>query len=194
MPIPSSMSPKQYFHAFADVLQATAATGADGCVVDLDEAIARCVAQVVAARNASRTVFCVGNGGSAAIASHACNDLIKTVRVRAQSLNDVAVVTAFANDEGYENVYSMPLDLMASANDLLFAISSSGRSKSILQAVAIFRKRGGHVVTLSGFDPSNPLRREGDLNLYVPAMEYGFVEIAHASLLHCVTDLAASSG
>lgn len=191
MPIPSSMSPKQYLRTLADVLQATAVTGADGSGIDLDGAVADCVGQLVAARNASRTVFCVGNGGSAAIASHVCNDLIKMVHVRAQSLNDVAVVTAFSNDEGYENVYSMPLQLMASAGDLLFAVSSSGRSKNILQASAVVRERGGRVVTFSGFDPANPLRNVGNVNFYIPSTEYGFVELAHASLLHCITDLAA---
>lgn len=191
MPMTRETSPRGYFARLATVISETAATDAAGHRLDLDDAIATCVRMVVTVRERGGTVFCVGNGGSAAIASHACNDLFKTARVRSQSLTEVPLLTAFANDEGYENVYAKPLALMAMPGDLLFAISSSGKSRNILEAVSTFRQRNGRVVTLSGFDPANPLRLTGDLNLHVPAAEYGFVELAHASLLHCVTDLAA---
>lgn len=194
MAISRELTPRTYFATLAGTIADTAATSASGSGLDLDTAITTCVAMVNAVRNQGGTVFCVGNGGSAAIASHVCNDLFKTVRVRSQSLTEVPLLTAFANDEGYERVYSSPLALMAMAGDLLFAISSSGKSPNILEAVSTFRARGGSIVTLSGFDPSNPLRRTGDVNLYVSSMEYGFVELAHGSLLHCITDLAATRG
>lgn len=183
-------TPRTYLGQLGACIAATTATDAAGHVLDLDDALCTCVSLVAAASAGRRTVFCVGNGGSAAIASHACNDLFKTVGVRSQSLTEVPLLTALANDEGYENVYSRPLALLAEAGDLLFAISSSGKSPNILRAVATFRSRQGGVVTLSGFDPGNPLRRTGDINLHVPALEYGFVELAHATLLHCITDLA----
>jgi D-sedoheptulose 7-phosphate isomerase len=72
--------------------------------------------------------------------------------------------------------------------DLLIAISSSGKSKNILNSVTEAQKIGCGTVTLSGFQPGNPLSRMGDLNFYVPSSSYGVVEIAHLLLIHTMID------
>lgn len=135
------------------------------------------------------SVFFIGNGGSAAIASHMAIDWMKNGRIRAMAFNDPAALTCLSNDIGYENVFTYPLSFHAQDGDILFAISSSGESESILNAVS---NHGGHkmrVVTLSGFEPNNGLRhRGGDINFYVPSSKYGTVEICHLAILHSILD------
>lgn len=171
---------------------ATRVTDAEGSVVDLDGGASAAVQMILAARDAKRKVMVVGNGGSAAIASHLANDLLKAVGVRAMVFTDAAVLTALTNDDGYETAYAQQVERWAEADDLLLAISSSGGSENILQAVTAAKLRGAAVITFSGFDPKNALRRRGDVNFYVPAYAYGPVEMAHAVLGHYLTDAAAA--
>src|SRR5690606_6063360 len=103
-------------------------------------------------------------------------------------------LSCYGNDLGFDQVFAAPLRTHANAGDLLIAISSSGRSSDILNAVATAREKSCAVLTLSGFSADNPLRRLGDLNLYVASAEYGFVEIAHLALCHSVLDLAMGWG
>ena len=70
----------------------------------------------------------------------------------------------------------------------MIAISSSGRSLNIIKSAEAARSRGASVVTMSGFGQDNPLRRLGDLNFYVPSSQYGYVELIHGGLCHCVLD------
>jgi len=130
----------------------------------------------------------VGNGGSAAIASHMQNDLCKAVKMRALVFTEQSLLTALANDDGYQTAYETLTELWTEPNDLLIAISSSGRSENILRAAAMVRRAGGHIITMSGFAPDNPLRGLGDINFYVPSDSYGHVEVVHAALGQFLTD------
>ncbi len=134
-------------------------------------------------------VYVIGNGGSAGIASHFSNDLMKALKIASQTLFDSNLMTCLSNDIGYENVFSYPLERLGKAHDLLVAISSSGQSKNILNAVEICRARSIPVITLSGFLQDNPLRRMGFLNFWIDRADYGLVETAHFALLHAVIDL-----
>ena len=118
-------------------------------------------------------------------------DYTKNGGIRAMAMNDGAALTCLSNDLGYENVFAKQLEMHAREGDLLVAISSSGSSENILRAVGAARDRGCAVITLSGFSSNNPLRQLGDLNLYVPSGEYGFVEVTHLSLCHAMLDLAS---
>ena len=129
-----------------------------------------------------------GLGGSAAIASHVVIDLNKAAGVRAVALNDPAALTCLANDLSYQEVFATQIAWHGRPGDVLVAISSSGKSINILQAVEAARAARMRVVTFSGFRGDNPLRLSGDLNFYVPSDRYGFVELAHQILLHAVTD------
>ena len=131
--------------------------------------------------------FVIGNGGSAAIASHVANDM-NTAGIRAMALNDASALTCLSNDFGYEHVFSKQLEWHGKRGDTLIAISSSGESINIIMAVEAAIKTGMFVVTLSGFAPDNDLRSRGDLNFYVPSSSYGFVEMAHHVILHAITD------
>ncbi len=132
----------------------------------------------------------IGNGGSSTIASHMAEDFSKAANIRAIAFNDPAFLTCLGNDLGFDQVFAKQIELFAKAGDLLVAISSSGNSQNILNAVLAARDRGCSVVTLSGFGPDNSLRGQGDYNIYVPNSEYGFVEITHSAICHAILDIA----
>ena len=133
-------------------------------------------------------VYLIGNGGSAAVASHIHNDFCNVGGIRSVTLHESALLTCFSNDYGYEHAYSTMLEKTARKNDLLIAISSSGQSKNILNAAIAMRARQGSVITLTGFSANNPLRTTGDLNFWVNSQNYGLVEIAHLFTLHHWSD------
>lgn len=133
----------------------------------------------------------IGNGASAAIASHQAADFIRAANVPAFAFNDAPLITCLGNDLGYERTFEVPVGLVGKPGDLLVAISSSGASPNILRAADRGREVGCRVMTLSGFKPDNPLRARGDLSFWVPTMSYGKVEVIHLAILHCICDCVA---
>jgi D-sedoheptulose 7-phosphate isomerase len=134
-------------------------------------------------------VYVIGNGGSAGLASHFSNDLMKALGIASQTLYDSNLLTCLSNDLGYENVFSYPLQKLLKPNDLLIAISSSGKSQNILNAAKVAQSCNAPMVTFSGFHSDNPLRRTGQLNFWIARSDYGLVEAAHFFLLHSIIDL-----
>lgn len=130
----------------------------------------------------------IGNGGSAAIASHMATDFWKNGGIPAIAFNDSSLLTCISNDFGYEYVFEKPIEFFAHPNDVLFAISSSGSSENILRGVQKAKSKGCSVVTLSGFDNGNPLGLMGFCNFYVPSHEYGYVEVIHQYICHYILD------
>lgn len=137
---------------------------------------------------AGKKVIFVGNGGSASIASHMQTDFLKNAQVPALAFNDSSLLTCLSNDYGYKYVFEKPLAMMAAKGDILFAISSSGKSENILRAVSKAKEKGCDVITLSGFSPANSLRKKGMINFYAHSCSYGDVEIAHLAILHSIVD------
>jgi len=134
------------------------------------------------------TVYLIGNGASASMASHMAADFSKNCECRSMAFNDIALMTAVSNDISYEQCFSTPLLRFAGEDDLLVTISSSGNSSNIINAIKTARELGLGVVTLSGLSSDNISRRLGDLNFYLPAETYGLVESCHQALLHCWLD------
>lgn len=153
-----------------------------------EEGIARVMQMLRLSRERGSSVYLVGNGGSAGIASHATTDFVNVAKLRAQTVHDPSLLTCMANDYGYENAFARILSQLASRDDVLVAISSSGKSPNIHNAVAAVRQKGGQVLTLSGFARDNPLRTMGDLNIWLDSRDYGFVEIGHQFILHNLAD------
>lgn len=183
------MTAATYLHGLAKCGVAVAATGFGvPTLIETDEALTRCVS----AMRAAGVVHLIGNGGSAAVVAHAQNDLVKTAGIRALVHQDIPLLTAYANDNGYENGYAQALRAWVQPTDLVIAVSSSGTSENMLYAVNVARERGAQVLTCSGFEPSNRLRAIGDVNFYVPSSNYGYVELTHAALLHYLTDRLAN--
>jgi len=135
-------------------------------------------------RARKNTVYLIGNGASASMASHTSADLAKNAHIHTQVFSDLSLITSLANDLSYEEVFAEPLRRRLVEGDMLVAISSSGQSQNILRAVEETRIRRGLVFTLSAMKPDNKLRGQGMLNFYVPADNYGMAETCHAAILH----------
>lgn len=141
-----------------------------------------------------RKLIFVGNGGSAAIASHVAVDFTKAAGLRAINFNEADLLTCLANDYGYENWIARALELYADPGDLLILISSSGRSPNMLRGSEQARTMNLGLVTLSGFAAENPLRQLGDINLWVDSFEYNIVEMTHHTWLVAIVDYLTASG
>jgi len=179
---------RRYFTTLSGHLVQAAVTSASGAPIEMSEAVNQVIAQARRAHVAGNKLIFVGNGGSSAIASHMATDYSKNGDVRAMALNDTAMLTCLGNDLGYDRVFAKQIELYARADDLVIAISSSGRSANILNAVQAARAAKCAVITFSGFTPDNPLRRLGDVNFYIDADRYGFVEIGHLTICHAILD------
>ena len=141
------------------------------------------------AREQGGRVIFIGNGGSAGIASHLAIDLSKNASVPALCFSDASMMSCLANDYGFEDWLAHAVRLSARAGDCLVAISSSGRSKNILNAVAQARTMKLDVITLSGMNADNPLRNLGDVNYYVDSRSYNIVETTHQFWMMAAIDL-----
>jgi D-sedoheptulose 7-phosphate isomerase len=179
---------QDYFLTLSDLLCDAEVTARDGARIDFADAATAVMARARATHAAGDKLIFVGNGGSAAIASHMATDYSKNGGVRALALNDSSMLTCLGNDLGYERVFAKQVELYARKGDLVIAISSSGRSANILNAVDAALAAGCTVATLSGFTPDNPLRRKGEWNFFVASDRYGFVEIGHLTICHAVLD------
>ncbi|MFO1157396.1 MAG: SIS domain-containing protein [Reyranellaceae bacterium] len=179
-----------YAGALSSLIGAAVATDRVGEPVTMDAAIEWAVETARRATGLGNKIIFAGNGGSAAIASHMATDFSKNGGMRAWAMNDGSMLTCLANDYGYEHVFAKQIEFHGRPGDLLVAISSSGSSANILGAVAAARMVGCTVLTLSGFAPGNPLRRSGDMNLYLNSSAYGYVEVGHLALCHAIVDFA----
>ena len=180
----------EYFGHFAKLGAEMRASDGAGQEFGVEDAVGRAVQFALATKEQAAQVMFIGNGGSAAIASHMAADWLKNGGFAATCFNDPAALTCYANDLGYDQVFAVPIARQARPGDLLFAISSSGQSASILNGAGAARRRGAQIVTLSGFRADNPLRKLGDLNFWLPDGHYGFVEIGHLALCHAILDMA----
>lgn len=170
-------------------LDGVEATDRKGIPLPVDEALEIVVNLIFDRLNTSGKIIFIGNGGSAAIASHMATDFWKNAGVKAISFNDSVLLTCLSNDEGYERVFEKSIEMFAHPQDLLMAISSSGKSENILRGVDAIYEKGGKSITFTGFAADNPLRGKGEINFYVPVSHYGHVEIIHHALCHCLVDV-----
>lgn len=141
-----------------------------------------------------KQVFTFGNGGSASTASHMAADLSKNTigpnmrRFRIMSLNDnMSLVTALANDLGYENMFAEQLQNLIHPGDVLIAISGSGNSPNVLRAIEYAQSRSAEVAALLGFDGGKAAGL-ADLSVLVDSHDYGVVEDAHLIINHILVE------
>jgi D-sedoheptulose 7-phosphate isomerase len=169
---------------FRSVVEKVAFTDHDGSSLDYDEGIQKNLGMLEKLRDRGGNLFLVGNGGSAGVVSHILADFINVNKLNARTLHESSLLSCMSNDYGYENSFSEPLSSLAREKDLLIAVSSSGRSPNIHNAVKSVKKSGGEAITLSGFGEDNQLRSMGDLNIWLDSTSYGLVEIGHLFYLH----------
>jgi D-sedoheptulose 7-phosphate isomerase len=180
---------KGYFEILKDLFDKVIATGKNRERYKLDKAIEIAIDMITEQASCGGKLLFIGNGASAAISSHMSTDFSKNAGIKALSFNDSSLLTCVSNDYGYKHVFEKPIEMFADSRDILVAISSSGKSENIVRGAKIARLKGLKIITLSGFKSNNPLRKLGDINFYLPIREYGYVEIIHQSLLHCLVDI-----
>jgi D-sedoheptulose 7-phosphate isomerase len=157
------------------------------------ELIEATVEQIHLARVNQRQVFIMGNGGSAATASHFACDLGKNTvmagfpRLRVQSLNDnMAFFSACANDYGYDSVFAEQLTNFIQPEDVVLAISASGNSANVLKAVQVARAGGAFTIGWSGYQ-GGKLAKMVDLPIVIPSDSIEQIEDIHLMMAHMVT-------
>ncbi len=153
-----------------------------------DSAIRKGIQDAAAMIALTKRVIFIGNGGSNAICSHMMEDYMKMAGKQTLSFTDAALITCFANDYGYENALAAWIRFNYQPGDVLVAISSSGESPNILNAVDAHLALGGTLITLSGFRANNRLSAKGAINFQTPVENYGIVETFHQVILHAILD------
>lgn len=162
-------------------------------IENIDSALLEHAVRLISSSNEKDgKIILAGNGGSAAIASHISTDLTNSAKIRAINFNDPSLVTCFSNDYGYEKWVEKAIESYAHKNDAAILISSSGRSKNIINAALKAKELGLDVITFSGFDSDNPLRQTGDMNFWVDSHTYNIVEAVHNVWLSAIVDRIAS--
>lgn len=188
-PYPSAAT---YFSAYAEELAQSASSIETG-------AVAQAAAILLDAYTRGATVFSCGNGGSASIANHLQCDHTKNVgrstdlcpRVMSLSVN-VEVLTAIANDHGYEDVFTHQLRSQSRPGDVLVAVSSSGRSANIVTALSWARDHGLGTIALTGFD-GGEARAIADVSVHVDGTNYGVIEDLHQAIMHALAQYIRQS-
>ena len=141
----------------------------------------------------ARTLHLFGNGGSAAICSHVSVDLTKACGLKAFTYHDSALLTCFSNDYGYENTYAKIIEKFVTADDCVILVSSSGMSPNILNAASAASETGASLITLSGFEGDNKLRKfPCDQHCYISSNNYNVVETMHLIMLLSIVEFLRS--
>ena len=158
------------------------------------QAIEQSLSLLLRAFHEERTVFVFGNGGSAASASHLACDLSRVSadpsdhrRMKVMALTDnVPLLTAHANDRGYETIFAEQLRTFVQAGDVAFAISCSGDSPNVVLALKTARDAGAITIALTGFD-GGEIKRLCDVCVLIPSNNMRMIEDVHHALLHSIS-------
>ena len=142
-------------------------------------------------KSGGKLIF-AGNGGSSSIASHAATDFTKQSKIRSIAFNDHNLLTAFANDYGQENWLAKCVEAYCEQKDALVLISSSGRSRNVLNAASFVRAKRVTLITFTGFTSENPLRQVGHINFWAETTDVCITQAIHSSWIFCVADLLAN--
>jgi len=144
------------------------------------------------ARQGNRQIFIVGNGGSATTASHFACDLGKNLHTEGLpdfhviSLDNLCVLTAYANDEGYDNIYVKQISNLMKPGDVVIGISASGNSENICKAIKLARRLGAITVGFTGHN-GGKLGKLVHLHLNAPSKDIKQIEDAHLVMTHMIT-------
>ena len=160
---------------------------------DVSQQILKLKEMMLSIKNSGKKVIIAGNGGSAAMASHVAVDFTKQGGVRTVNFNEADLITCFANDYGYERWVAKAIDFYGDEGDMVILISSSGNSKNMVSAAQTAKKLGMDVITFTGFNSDNPLRKRGEINLWLDSHAYNIVEMTHHIWILAIVDLIIGS-
>jgi D-sedoheptulose 7-phosphate isomerase len=183
---PSARSPQEYYAAHQFV---TARLPYQDIDLVIDE--------LLSAHDRGASIFTLGNGGSASLASHFACDLGKGTlvqhnskkRFRVISLADnVPLLTAWANDHGYDRVFAEQLENLVESNDVVFAISGSGNSPNVIRALEVARHHGARTIGLTGFE-GGKMKSLCDVCVILPSDNMHVIEDFHLSMTHAISSV-----
>ncbi|MBN1543046.1 SIS domain-containing protein [candidate division KSB1 bacterium] len=185
-----TMNMNTYRNTFFDLIENAECTSADS-LIPTQLWLDQLVTELKRLKAEKRSICFIGNGASQSMAAHFAVDFTKNAGMTALSFDNSAMLTCFHNDFSFETAFAEMLQRYMKNGDALFAISSSGQSRNIVNAARFVAEAypDSLRVTLSGFRPDNPLRRLGRYNVYLAGDRYGFVESGHAFFLHMILDL-----
>lgn len=143
----------------------------------------------ISAKQKNNHVWFIGNGASAATASHCALDFTKHAGLKAHTLHDSALLTAYTNDYGQELAFAKALEKLCGDKDIIVLISASGKSPNILAAAEFAQRKNLTIITLTGFAGDNPLALLGNINFHVKSNAYNIIESTHQLWLLAVCDL-----
>lgn len=146
-------------------------------------------ARIERVRDGGNKLMFAGNGASASIASHYALDFTKQGSIRSVCFNDAALITAYANDFGYERWVAQAVTHHADEGDVAVLISTSGGSRNIVEAVDACRGAGVDVISFTGFGPDNAVRSVSDIGFWADSRAYNVVEAVHAAWLGMLCDV-----
>lgn len=152
-----------------EILSLISARDIEGHDIDIDIAFKQLKNNALGVMERRKTIYFIGNGVSASIANDASASLAQNTGIHTETFFNFSLITAIANTSSYEDIFAAPLRKRMATGDMLVAISTSGESQSIINAVNEAHKIGGNVCTLSAMNPGNTLRSLGSLNYYIPA-------------------------
>ena len=191
-PVSSFATAGQYFTEYSKEL-ARASETIDPAAMD------RAAEILIEAYTSGARMFCCGNGGSASIANHMQCDHVKGIRTATDLLphalslsNNVELLTAIANDIGYSEVFTYQLQSQSAPGDVLVAVSSSGRSQNIVDAVAWARDNGLRTIAITGFT-GGAARGIAEVAIHVDSTNYGVVEDLHQAIMHALAQFIRQS-
>lgn len=180
-PLRSTVNAESYFNRYFETINSK--------IRSIDpRQLEQCAELISGVHSAGNKLLIMGNGGSAAMASHLCVDFVKTTGIRAMNFNEADLITCFGNDYGYEHWVEKALEAYGDAGDLAVIISSGGSSPNMVNAAHKARSMGLNILTVSGFSAENPLRKLGDINLWVDSSAYNIVEMTHHVWLLSIID------
>ena len=167
---------KVYTQAISNTLDSLIISDKESKCIENEAGFAQLLHLALECKKNDGEIIFIGNGASAAIASHCAADIFKNASIRTRVYSDSALITAMGNDISFDQIYATPIAMTMREKDVLVAISSSGASKNIIEAVKAAQICKGSIVSLSAFKEDNPLRKMGNLNFYIPAQAYGYAE------------------
>lgn len=168
-----------YYHECAEILLSA----------DIAEDIIAAKQMILLTQSRGNKLIFAGNGASASIASHASLDFTKQGKVRSVNFNESALITAFANDYGYDRWVEKALEFHGDAGDTLILISCSGTSPNVVNAAKYANKNGINLITFTGFAEDNTIKMSGDINFWVNSKAYNIIEGIHQIWLLSICDL-----
>lgn len=155
---------------------------------DLNSNLYKLRKKILNCKRKKKKVIIFGNGGSSAIASHFALDLTNVGNVRCVNFSDSALITCFSNDYGFDNWIYKALNFYSDNGDLLILISSSGMSKNMIRAVKKSQVKFSSIVTFTGFDAKNNLKKLGNMSFHVDSNIYNIIENIHQIWLLSIVD------